>query len=333
MKKCYILFLFIFITLSISPINTFAFDFFTINISTDTLCRLDSNTGQVTIIGEIGNDISYADLINFNGKLLVLSANFTQQLVELLELDPNTGNTLSSVAVKLDNTLIPSAEGIVPYSDKILLSFSLEHDSTAESIGYLSLDGHISNVINFENADFDGFAIDYNTNQIYSIDVTPSNPTRIFKLNLANKSVIEIINIPYDSYKGTDIELIDSFLFSVDHYENKLHKIDINNPNDIETINIEHSTNDIFHGIVRAFNNCEIKDSDNDGVIDQMDKCPNTQLSSFVDKNGCSPDGIFINKQQANQIVNCMKTIQVILDEIGIEDAIQALEISAGVTK
>jgi len=333
MKKCYISFLFIFVTLSSSPINTFAFDFFTINISTDTLCRLDSNTGQVSIIGEIGSNISYADLINFNGKLLVLSANFTQQLVELLELDPNTGNILSSVVVKLDNMLISSAEGIVPYSNKILLSFSLEHDSTAESIGYLSLDGQISDVINFENADFDGFGIDYNTNQIYSIDVTPSNPTRIFKLDLTNKSITEIINLPYDSYKGTDIELIDSFIFTIDHYENKLHKIDINNFNDKESINIEHSTNDIFHGIVKAFTNCDINDSDDDGVIDQMDKCPNTQLGSFVDKTGCAPDGIFINMQQANKIVSCMKTIQIILDDIGIEDAIQALEISAGVKK
>jgi len=76
---------------------------------------------------------------------------------------------------------------------------------------------------------------------------------------------------------------------------------------------------------------CNLLDTDNDGVVDEIDECSNTPLNSYVDSKGCTADGIFISSQQASQIVNCMKSIQVILDSIGIEDAIRALEISAGV--
>ena len=34
---------------------------------------------------------------------------------------------------------------------------------------------------------------------------------------------------------------------------------------------------------------CNCEDSDNDGVINQWDECPNTMLNSYVDKKGCSP--------------------------------------------
>jgi len=78
-------------------------------------------------------------------------------------------------------------------------------------------------------------------------------------------------------------------------------------------------------------NNFYLNDSDKDGVIDELDECPFTNSGSYVNKSGCSANGIFINQIQANQIVGCMKSIQIILDEIGLEDAIQALKISSGV--
>ncbi|KPA17813.1 conserved hypothetical protein, secreted [Candidatus Magnetomorum sp. HK-1] len=38
---------------------------------------------------------------------------------------------------------------------------------------------------------------------------------------------------------------------------------------------------------ITATNDCAIFDSDNDGVIDQWDHCPNTPINSYVNKNGC----------------------------------------------
>ncbi|KPA16607.1 conserved hypothetical protein, secreted [Candidatus Magnetomorum sp. HK-1] len=79
--------------------------------------------------------------------------------------------------------------------------------------------------------------------------------------------------------------------------------------------------------------NVNYNDFDNDGIIDSFDQCENTATNSYVDKNGCPANGVFLTSQQATQIVNCMKNVQIILDSIGIEDAIKALEISAGLQK
>ena len=77
---------------------------------------------------------------------------------------------------------------------------------------------------------------------------------------------------------------------------------------------------------------CDYIDSDNDGVPDEMDICPNSH-GLYTDKNGCVPDGFFITNEQASKLVQNMKSIITIVDEIGIEDAIQALKISAGMNK
>ena len=74
-------------------------------------------------------------------------------------------------------------------------------------------------------------------------------------------------------------------------------------------------------------------DSDGDGVPDKWDKCLNTPDNSYVNKNGCALNGIVIDQAQADQIVGCINNIIKILDEIGLKDAIKALEISAGIKK
>jgi len=77
---------------------------------------------------------------------------------------------------------------------------------------------------------------------------------------------------------------------------------------------------------------CIFIDSDNDGVPDEFDNCPNSN-GLFTDKNGCVPDGFIVTNEQASKLVQNMKSIITIVDEIGIEDAIQALKISAGINK
>ena len=73
-----------------------------------------------------------------------------------------------------------------------------------------------------------------------------------------------------------------------------------------------------------------VSDEDNDGVPDYLDNCPGTNSSQYTDSKGCSPGGIFITNEQAQHILENMNNIKGILDKIGIEDAINALKISAG---
>jgi len=78
--------------------------------------------------------------------------------------------------------------------------------------------------------------------------------------------------------------------------------------------------------------NCEIIDSDNDGVIDQWDQCSNTPTDSIIDKTGCQVHGLY-TEEQMNQMVK-----KLLLwgdtnndNRIGLNEAINALRVTSGV--
>ena len=75
-------------------------------------------------------------------------------------------------------------------------------------------------------------------------------------------------------------------------------------------------------------NTCQ--DFDNDGVPNLLDMCPNTMNNLYTDNKGCPPNGIFISQEQADLLVKNMNEIIIVLDSIGLKDAIKALKISAG---
>jgi len=336
MKKRIILITFILLSILIN--NTYALDFFTVNNTTNQLCRINYETGELSIIGTIDFEVENAELFMFGGKMFALSSNDKEQVCNLLELNPLTGKKLSSAIVTLNGTTITAAEAVISTNDRILIGFSKQsnYDTESESIGELSLDGSISNVKSFNNADFDGLGFDYTTNQIYSIDITPqSKQSKIYKVDLDNLKLIEWVDLSFDYYKGNDFDIISTSMFFINNYDKKVHMINIASGNIEETISLKNNfqNDDFLSGIQGKINYCSFSDIDEDGVIDQIDNCPNTKLGSFVDKTGCAADGIFINNNQAMQIVECMKNIQIILDKIGLEEAIQALKVTAGVKK
>jgi hypothetical protein len=73
-------------------------------------------------------------------------------------------------------------------------------------------------------------------------------------------------------------------------------------------------------------------DSDNDGVPDQWDNCPNTVSGSYVDKNGCPAIG-FYTEEQMNKMINNVLTWGDIDGDnrIGLSEVIHALRIVAGI--
>jgi len=129
-----------------------------------------------------------------------------------------------------------------------------------------------------------------------------------------------------------------------DPMKNYAFEIDIRNQTNVNNayLTFEHSNDGDLYGIlldnvklIQIYNseNCEIIDTDHDGVIDELDKCANTPKNSFVNKDGCAFNGIVIDQTQADQIVGCINNIITILDEIGLKDAIKALEITAGMKR
>jgi len=79
---------------------------------------------------------------------------------------------------------------------------------------------------------------------------------------------------------------------------------------------------------------CTYTDTDIDGVIDILDKCPNTIAGSWVDKDGCPASGLY-TEDQMNQMVEAILTWGDTDGDkkITLIEAIQALRITSGVTE
>jgi len=79
---------------------------------------------------------------------------------------------------------------------------------------------------------------------------------------------------------------------------------------------------------------CNYYDSDNDGVINLWDKCSDTPVNSYVNKNGCKATGLY-TEDQMNQMVS-----SILLwgdtngdNKINLIEAIKALRVTSGVTE
>jgi len=88
------------------------------------------------------------------------------------------------------------------------------------------------------------------------------------------------------------------------------------------------------YGDWKQSNNCDIEDSDNDGVPNQWDVCPETELNAYVDKTGCPPSGLY-TEEQLNQIISHILAWGDLNgdNKIGLSEAVRALKISSGVTE
>ena len=79
--------------------------------------------------------------------------------------------------------------------------------------------------------------------------------------------------------------------------------------------------------------NCSYTDSDNDGVIDLLDKCPDTPSGSYTDKNGCPASGLY-TQEQVNSIISAILLWGDIDGDkkISLPEAVHALQVTSGIT-
>jgi len=74
-------------------------------------------------------------------------------------------------------------------------------------------------------------------------------------------------------------------------------------------------------------------DSDNDGVIDRWDLCPDTPADSCINKHGCLCEGLYTEEQMNQMVSNILTWGDTNNDgKIGLAEAIHALRITSGVT-
>jgi len=81
-------------------------------------------------------------------------------------------------------------------------------------------------------------------------------------------------------------------------------------------------------------NICSYIDSDKDGVIDQWDKCPGTNVGSWIDSSGCSGQNLY-TEEQMNQMISKVLLWGDLNEDgkISLIEAIKALRITSGVTE
>ncbi|MFH0731038.1 MAG: choice-of-anchor J domain-containing protein [Pseudomonadota bacterium] len=73
-------------------------------------------------------------------------------------------------------------------------------------------------------------------------------------------------------------------------------------------------------------------DTDNDGVPDTIDECPNTLAGSCVDNKGCASSGTYTQAQVDQLLKNVLAWGDTNEDgKIGLSEAINALQITAGI--
>jgi len=180
----------------VPPAN--AVSLFSVETQSNSLVLIDSETGKVNTIGTLGFDAVDTDLASFGDRLFILNTIY-QNRVDIYEVNPTTGATLSSAQVAYENKPVLHAEGLTNLGKKLIIGFSANGgDPGSESIGELSLTGAITNAISTAG-DFDGFGGD-GVSQIFSTDAErTSGPTNLFNVDYTNGSLSPITNIPIAS--------------------------------------------------------------------------------------------------------------------------------------
>jgi hypothetical protein len=96
------------------PVSASALWFFTVDIDTDMLMRINAQSGQVREVGPLDYDVAKTvDLTLAGNRLFGLDSNLDTEEVKLLEIDPATGQVMWTAAVTLPGgTPVKSAEGL-----------------------------------------------------------------------------------------------------------------------------------------------------------------------------------------------------------------------------
>ncbi len=177
---------------AVTPAN--AISLFSVDRNSDNLVLIDSGTGQVNTIGSLGFDAVSTDLASFDNRLFILNTIFRNR-VDIYEVNPTTGATLSSAQIALGNEFVLHAEALTNVGKQLIIGFSANGaDAWSESIGELSLTGAITNAISTAG-DFDGLGGD-GISLIFSTDaVRGSGPTNLFNVDYTNGSLSPITTL------------------------------------------------------------------------------------------------------------------------------------------
>lgn len=133
---------------------------YTVDISTARLCRVDTDTAAVEVVGPMTGFTGSVNDLEFLGNRLFGVASVSPNK-RLIEIDPATGAILSSVVIRNNGTAINAAAEGLALDEKgtgLLIAFDdsgMFGGSNSSALGLLGLDGSITAIVN-GNRDCDG---------------------------------------------------------------------------------------------------------------------------------------------------------------------------------
>ena len=160
---------------------------YTVDTQSDKLLKVDSQSGQIEIVGAIGHDMGSVDLVFNNGLLYAL--NERQNTFELLTIDPATGQMLTSLPLRFGSEL-KATKGITAVDDQFYVilahkaSYCGDACGAAHVLARLNQDtGMLTELVNYRNLS-GGFRHDWDA-------LTTDRTGNIIAHRLANQGVIQ----------------------------------------------------------------------------------------------------------------------------------------------
>ncbi len=196
----------------IFPETAQAFKLFSVETDSNSLVSIDSETGQVDVIGTLDFDVNNSiNLANIGNQLFAINSQFGVR-VDLFEINPFNASTISSVQVTNGGTPILSAEGFTNFENELLIGFSSNGDVLSESLGDLAFDGSITNVRSTSSLnDFDALGGNETTG-VFANDTNAVNNTSNFftvNVNTGGTSFVDS-SFPFIN----DLTVIDNNIFA-----------------------------------------------------------------------------------------------------------------------
>ena len=194
------------------------------------LVTIDSNTGEVTIIGAVDNSLSIGALTSFDDRLIALNLKPGIR-ADILEIDPLTGAIITSAQVSTASGNVRLAESITDVNGQIIIGFrepGLFNSSVSNVLGNISLSsGLIADIrtASGAGADFDGIASADGGGTLYNADHDPMYGTYFESIGTPTaldydvNSLFDVLNL-----RTFDIEFNNGVLFGI----NNTHVLTVN---------------------------------------------------------------------------------------------------------
>jgi len=225
------------IALTLQSAPGLAVSLYSIDKEGNKLVTIDSSTGNVSIVGEVGFDVADVDLTLLNNKLYGTSGVFNGRWA-LYEFNTTTG--AASLIANLSND-ISLAEGLTTQNGKLIVGFNTNRTAFANRVGELSLTGSITNDITLPTisgfpSDTDGLTTSPD-NKIYISDYRTGSSTNL--LYTAGSTT------PIGGYVSpngvNDLTFVGNTLFGISNYSPTLAIINGTNGSLIQEVTLNRS--------------------------------------------------------------------------------------------